>query len=54
MTERLVKTVIIQLPTDTWLRDYYYKCYKQNGESRKQFDTRVYALGLQNLKEAQK
>jgi len=54
MTERLAKHVKIMLKTDTWTRDYYYRCFKKSGEQRKDFDKRVYEIGLQNLKTTDK
>jgi len=50
MTERATKKVHVMLETDTWTREYYYGCYRKIKEQRKEFDARVYELGLQNLK----
>jgi len=50
MTERATKNVIIQLKTDTWLRDYYFKCFKKPNEQKEDFDARVYEQGIQSLK----
>lgn len=49
MTERVTKNVIVLIKTDTWLRQYYYDCFKKSGEKRKDFDSRVCSLGLQSL-----
>jgi hypothetical protein len=49
MTERATKNVIILVKTDTWLRQYYYDCFKKSGEKRKDFDSRIYSLGLQSI-----
>ena len=54
MTERLSKTVVILVNTDTWLRTYYFDSFGRVGELRRDFDSRVYALGLKKLKEVDK
>ena len=49
MLDKIDKKTFFIVHFDSWKRKYYFDSFHKQGESLKDFDERVYELGLQKL-----